>query len=248
MELIYILGKLCAVWGLTHSSPWCSPYCFRFLVKPTVWEFSSNNVFTKSSPNSVACPSSEEDPSHVYLSTFPIINNSNSCILRICLGNNCKWIKYSQLISSVNNVLSGSTKWKWTFQILFVWNDFQGSMSDWDCWHFCRTSLGIFDSCSKRLVLGQAYIPSKVLASTVIQPLFPHPPDYTHQCCWCLEIPSRQGACSSDFFSSRVPKTRIKNLFSLSTWPQSWYKTDLGQYGWFCQAPNSRYNSSGLAK
>lgn len=54
----------------------------------------------------------------------------------ICLGNKCQWIKYSRLVSPVNNVLSGSTMWKWASQIPFVWNDFQGRMSNWDCWHF----------------------------------------------------------------------------------------------------------------
>lgn len=139
MELIYILGKLCVVWGLRHSFPRCSPYCFRFLVKPTVWEFSSNNVFTKQPQ--LSCLAFHLKKTHLTCFEYISHNYPNSCILRICLGNNCKWIKYSQLISSVNNVLSGSTKWKWTFQILFVWNDFQGSLSDWDCWHFAEQAL-----------------------------------------------------------------------------------------------------------
>jgi hypothetical protein len=96
------------------------PLCLGAFVKPTVGEFSSNKdpcLLT-----SKLCLRGKA--SHLKMTILHVCESifhdyPNSCILMICLGNNCQWIQCRQLISLVNNVLCGSSIWKDGSQILF---------------------------------------------------------------------------------------------------------------------------------
>lgn len=95
------------------ASPFLFPLCLRPFVKPTVREFSSNKL--QCLVTNTLCLS--DKVFHLKMTILHVCeyvshDYPNSCILMICLGNNCQWIKCRQLISSVNNVLCGSSMWK----------------------------------------------------------------------------------------------------------------------------------------
>lgn len=106
MELIHLLSKLCGVRSETFPS---APITVSDLCHANCLEVSSNKppVLThEKALTQLHGLSPQGDTSHLCVNVFSH-NYPNSCILMISLGNNCQWLKHSQLISPVNNVLPG---------------------------------------------------------------------------------------------------------------------------------------------
>lgn len=105
------------VWA-SFSPPPLFPLCFRPFVKPKVGEFCFvfSNKLQCFLTNKLCLSGKVFHLKMTILHVCEYISHDypNSCILMICLGNNCQWIKCRQLISSVNNVLCGSSMWKGT--------------------------------------------------------------------------------------------------------------------------------------